>query len=453
MNVTVTSDFPDKTVCVLGMGYVGVTLATSLASVGFRVHGIEIRPDVVARLSSGDAHFYEPGLSDLLSGVVSNGRLTVHPAIPKECKPTVFIITVGTPLDASGEVSLDSITNATREVAVHLKDGDMVLLRSTVKLGTTRNLVQPILSSTGKKFQLAYCPERTVEGQAMAELRYLPQIVGADTPSCSLRAAQLFQFITPTIVRVSDFEAAEMIKLVDNTKRDVMFAYANEIARLCDAIGISAEEVISSGRFGYSRTDLPLPGPVGGPCLSKDPYILEQSVRPYGVIPEITLAARRTNERQMEETADFLSSVSSSLSGFSTQPQITLLGIAFKGHPPTDDIRGTMAISLLKHLRRAFPAAFVAGWDPVVGLDAISSLGIAAKTSLVEAISDSSIAVILTHHSEFERMPIATLAQKMARPGIIYDFWNLFNRVGMDLPAGVRYIALGSHKKPICGKG
>jgi nucleotide sugar dehydrogenase len=268
-----------------------------------------------------------------------------------------------------------------------------------------------------------------------------------------LRAAQLFQFITPTIVRVSDFEAAEMIKLVDNTKRDVMFAYANEIARLCDAIGISAEEVISSGRFGYSRTDLPLPGPVGGPCLSKDPYILEQSVRPYGVIPEITLAARRTNERQMEETADFLSSVSSSLSGFSTQPQITLLGIAFKGHPPTDDIRGTMAISLLKHLRRAFPAAFVAGWDPVVGLDAISSLGIAAKTSLVEAISDSSIAVILTHHSEFERMPIATLAQKMARPGIIYDFWNLFNRVGMDLPAGVRYIALGSHKKPICGKG
>ncbi len=132
----------------------------------------------------------------------------------------------------------------------------------------------------------------------MAELRYLPQIIGADTPATALRATQIFQFITPTVVRVSDFETAEMIKLVAHTKRDVMFAYANEVAKVCDAVGISAEEVISSGRFGYSRTDLPLPGPVGGPSLSKDPYLLAESVAELGVIPELTLAARRVNERQ-----------------------------------------------------------------------------------------------------------------------------------------------------------
>ena len=143
-------------------------------------------------------------------------------------------------------------------------------MRSTVKIGTTRNLVHPVLEASGKRFDLAFCPERTVEGQALEELRWLPQIVGGETLDVTVRAGQLFQFLTPTVVRVSSVETAEMVKLVDNSQRDVHFAYSNEVARVCDVIGISAAEVIQAGKRGYPRTNLPMPGPVGGPCLEKD---------------------------------------------------------------------------------------------------------------------------------------------------------------------------------------
>jgi nucleotide sugar dehydrogenase len=312
-------------------------------------------------------------------------------------------------------------------------------------LGTTRNIVRPILESNGKKFQLAFCPERTIEGQAMMELRYLPQIIGADSQATALRATQIFQFITPTVVRVTDFETAEMIKLVDNTKRDVMFAYANEVARLCDAVGVSAEEVISSGRFGYSRTDLPMPGPVGGPCLSKDPYILAESVAAFGLTPEITLTARHVNERQFSEVVSFLKSYSRNMEGFPKNPTIALLGVAFKGQPATDDVRGTTAVPILEELRKAFPGSRFVGYDPVVAREAIASLGLLSQATLTEAMTGAHLALILNNHSEFSRMPIESLAAQMSRPAAIYDFWNCFTRTALSLPAGVRYLTLGSH--------
>ncbi len=200
-------------------------------------------------LSQRRAHFHEPGLTEQLVRAVDSERLTVHPAIPPNCAATAFIVTVGTSLDSEGRVSMASVRFHATEIAAQLKDGDLVLLRSTVQIGTTRDVVGPILAATGKRYGLAFCPERTVEGQALRELRYLPQIVGAMDAMVATRAAQLFAFLTPTVVRVSDPETAEMIKLIDNAKRDVIFGYANEVARMCDAIGISAAEVIRSGRF------------------------------------------------------------------------------------------------------------------------------------------------------------------------------------------------------------
>ncbi len=136
----------------------------------------------------------------------------------------------------------------------------------------------PILQEVGVPFEIAFCPERTIEGNALAELRRLPQIVGADKVETAMRATRLFMETTPTVVRVRSIEAAEMVKLIDNTSRDLIFAFSNEIAQACDAVGVSAIEVINAGKLGYPRTNLPLPGPVGGPCLTKDPYILAQSV-------------------------------------------------------------------------------------------------------------------------------------------------------------------------------
>ncbi len=293
--------YPDRNVCIIGLGYVGLTLAATMANIGFRVHGVEVREDVVKLLRSGQPHFHEPGLADLLRRVVEGGFLAVHHSLPADCEANVFIITVGTPLGSNGRVRLDMIEHAAAEVAAAMRPGALVIMRSTLKLGTTRKIVLPILDARGIAYDVAFCPERTLEGVALQELRSLPQIVGGGDLGACVRAAQLFQFITPTTLRVHDLETAEMIKLVDNAQRDVHFAFSNEVARMCDAIGISAVDVITAGKLGYPRTNLAMPGPVGGPCLEKDPYILAEGLEPLGLTPEITLAARRLNERQPEE--------------------------------------------------------------------------------------------------------------------------------------------------------
>ena len=243
----VPQDYSDRQVAILGCGYVGLTLAAVMADVGFNVLGVEIRDDVLAKLSRGEPHFHEPGLAALLERLVRQKRIRFVKQLPQPCEARVFIITVGTPLDARGRARLDMVEHVAQEVAACLKPGDMVVMRSTLKLGTTRRIVKPLLDGRGVTYDMAFCPERTLEGQALAELRYLPQIVGGDSLQASVRASQLFQLLTPTTVRVSSLDTAEMIKLVDNSQRDVFFAFSNEIARLCDAMPISAAEVIRAG--------------------------------------------------------------------------------------------------------------------------------------------------------------------------------------------------------------
>jgi nucleotide sugar dehydrogenase len=448
-----TENFKDQRVCVLGLGYVGLTLAVSMADVGFDVVGVEIRGVVLDSLAKGKPHFHEPGLEERLRYVVTAGRFHSTQKIPADWDGTVFIITVGTPLGADGRVRLDMVENVSREVAANLKDGDMVIMRSTVKLGTTRKVVMPILDSTGRRYDLAFCPERTLEGKALVELRQLPQIVGGLTVASAVRAAQLFQLVTPTVVRVSDIETAEIIKLIDNAYRDVTFAYANEVARACDAIGISAAEVIQSGKLGYPRTNLPMPGPVGGPCLEKDPHILAESLRELGIVPEITIAARQINERQPAEVVSWLRKQANKTPGFPARPTISLLGLAFKGQPATDDLRGTMARPVMDALRVAFPGAVLRGYDAVVAEVDIRAFGLTAVPSLEEAFSGANLVVIMNNHPIFTSMPIEQLAERMARPALIYDFWNCFRAGDLHLPAGVGYIALGSRGKAVLPEG
>lgn len=287
----------------------------------------------------------------------------------------------------------------------------------------------------------------------MSELRQLPQIVGGRTLQATVRASQLFQFVTPTVVRVADMETAEMIKLIDNAQRDVAFAYANEVARACDAVGISAAEVIQAGKLGYPRTNLPMPGPVGGPCLEKDSHILAEGLRELGLEPEITVAARRINERQPSEVVCCLKQVISGIAGFSKSPIIALLGIAFKGQPPTDDLRGTMAGPIFRELRRQFPCAEFLGFDAVVKSDEIQSFGLRPVSTLDEAFHQASLVLILNNHPVFSAMSLEKLADGMVRPGLIYDFWNCFMAAEVHLPKGVGYMALGSHGKATIPEG
>ncbi|MEE3044161.1 MAG: nucleotide sugar dehydrogenase [Pseudomonadota bacterium] len=437
-------DFQDRHVCVMGLGYVGLTLAVVMAEVGFEVTGVEIRKDVTERLKAGEPHFFEPGLKERLQRVVESGSLTIVTNIPVQCNVSTYVVTVGTPLGAGKQVRKDMISNVAKEIGTHLKDGDMVVMRSTVELGTTRKLIKPILDSVGKEYDLVFCPERTLEGRAIRELRELPQIVGGQHLNARIRAARLFQFLTPTVVQVSSLETAELIKLIDNSQRDVQFALANEVARISDAIGVSAMEVIQAGKLGYPRTNLPVPGPVGGPCLEKDSYILANGLNESKVRPEIIMAARQVNENQPEEVVEGLKKYSLMVEGFSKKPVITLAGLAFKGRPETDDLRGSMAFPILKALRKNFPSAEFRAFDPVVAPVVVEKeFELPTVLSIKEAFEGSSLLVIANNHSCFENISLSSLAAHMADPGIVFDFWNNFSLADAVLPEKRTYIGLG----------
>lgn len=437
-------DSSDFDVGVVGLGYVGLTLATVFAEVGLRVLGVEKRPEIVELTNAGRPHFSEAGLDEALRRVVRSGNLVACEQFDEGARCDVYVISVGTPLGGDGSASLDMIEAATRQVAEHMGDGALVILRSTVKIGTARNVVTPILAATGREFGIAMCPERTLEGRALVELRELPQIVGADSQPVRDRAAALFRRLTNTVVQVGSLETAEVIKLVDNTFRDVQFAFANEVARACEAFGVNAHDVISSGKLGYKRTNVPLPGLVGGPCLEKDPHIFHQSARDYGLDLEITRASRLVNERQPYETVDFIMA-EMARRGLAEDAEIALLGMAFKGVPATDDLRGAMSFRVLDALRGARPGLCVRLFDPVVPAEELEHRAGGHKVcaTLVEAVEGASVVIVANNHPEFGRRRPAELHELMAPNGFIYDYWNHFSNLTPEELRGL-YYAVGN---------
>lgn len=430
---------------IVGLGYVGLTLATVLAEAGYRVIGVEKRPDIVEMTNRGEPHFTETGLPDALAGVTKSGKLVAAERFDDSFTCDTYIITVGTPLSAEGVARVDMIETAARDIAANGRDGALVILRSTVKIGTTREVVAPILAESGKKFDIAMCPERTLEGKALQELRELPQIVGAESGAVADRAAAVFRRLTKSIVQVADIETAEIIKLVSNTFRDVQFAFANEVARVCDAFGVSAHEVISSGKLGYNRTNIPLPGLVGGPCLEKDPHILMESARTRGVELEITSAGRLVNERQPEETVRFISSEIERRNLTATGPmKIRLLGMAFKGLPETSDLRGSMSIKVLDALKKAHPGAEIGLYDPVTPADVLAA---EFPDELVfnrfgDAVSGASVVVIANNHPSLGTISPRTISEFIAPDGFVFDYWNHFSHLPSS-ELGDSYFAVG----------
>lgn len=433
---------------VVGLGYVGLTLATVMAEVGFRVLGVERRPELVEATNQGRPHFTETGLEDALGRVTRSGGLIARDSFFEDVTCDVYIITVGTPLGADGVARLDMIEAATREVAANMSDGALVILRSTVKIGTTREVVVPILEASGKSFEIAMCPERTLEGKALQELRQLPQIVGADHQSAADRASAVFRRLTSTVIQVASPETAEVIKLVDNTFRDVRFAFANEVARLCDAFSVNAFEVISAGKLGYERTNVPLPGLVGGPCLEKDPHILWQSAQGRGVDLEITRAGRLVNERQPAETVQFILD-EAQRRGLDPSLPVALLGLAFKGVPATDDLRGSMSVRVLDALLARRGDAHVTLFDPVIEPETLAEQfpDHRVASSVEDAVAGAGIVIIANNHPDLGVLRPAALGELMAPDGFIYDYWNHFSNLAERELDG-NYLAVGNAGSP-----
>ena len=428
--------------CIVGLGYVGLTLAVAMADAGFRVHGVETAEPVLAALRTGKAHFVEVGLNAKLAEQTAAGRFTFGSDFDPEARSTAYIITVGTPVGENKRVRFESMKTVAENVARVLQPDDLVVLRSTVLVGTTRDFVKPVLDRTGHPYALAFCPERTLEGRALQELRSLPQVVGGIDANSTFRASQMFSFLTPSVVRVNDPETAELVKLVNNTQRDYLFAFANEVAAVCDHLGLDAAEVIASGNLGYPRANLPMPGPVGGPCLEKDPYILAESLEKTGFTPALAVAARRWNE---ELPVRAVRQIAQGCTGRGMAPaRITVTGLAFKGRPETSDLRGTLAAPLVTELRKRFPDARIVGWDPVVEADDIAAFGLPPAATIEEAFDDADIVVIQNNHECFARVDLAGLSARMKRPGLIYDFWNQQNARTLTLAPDVTYHGLGA---------
>ena len=432
------------TVMVVGLGYVGLTLGIALARRGLRVHGLEKRPDVVDLTNRGEPHFSEAGLESALKSVLANGNFTASVSTDGIAPANYYIITVGTPLRAGTHVPrLDMIEEASRQVAEHMPPDATVILRSTVRIGTTRDIVKPVLDAAGKPYLLAMCPERTLEGDALRELVSLPQIIGGLTENAGDRAASLFSRLTNTLVRVADPETAEMIKLVDNTSRDVRFAFANEVARACDALGINAQDVIRFGKLGYGRTDVALPGLVGGPCLEKDPHILLASVAPKGIGLEITAASRLVNERQPGET---VTAVLDRLEQRFEGPYVvTVAGLAFKGRPETDDLRGSMALHVAEKLRQSGKCVQIRAYDKVTPRKELEALphGLAVYDDLYEACEGAHALLVTNNHPVFSEIDLEKCVEVMADGALVYDYWNNLSQQPPEVLAG-RYFTVGN---------
>lgn len=438
------SDVHIKTVAVIGLGYVGLTLALTLNEFGIRVIGIDTNEEVLSKLRTGIPHFFERGLAPLLRKH-TNALLTFQSTLQKE-ETDIFVVCVGTPVDERGHVLTTFLEKAIRSVGRVLKPHDLIILRSTVPIGTCRSLVIPTLEkesglSAEHDFFLAFAPERTVEGRALEELRTLPQVIGGINKQSVDVASQFFQIFTRTIVSVSSLEEAEAVKLLNNTFRDISFGFANEAAQVLSRFGLTARNVIRAANEGYVRNAIPSPSPgVGGACLVKDPYIFTQSARAKGYEPHLPLAARLINASMIDfavaKVHDFVQHAGKKPASV----KLFLMGIAFKGTPETSDIRFSTSVDILRQLQKKYQRIDI--YDPVAHFSDLETLGTTVVKEPGQGFQKADAVLILNNHPSFADMDIFTLATTMNRPGLLFDPWGAFTPEQLSELEGIAYAGL-----------
>lgn len=414
-------------VAVVGLGFVGLTFAVSLASKGFRVVGIEQSEEVLRSLKLGKPHFHEAGLEVALREQLDASRIDLAPSMEFawSCSsPRVVVLTLGTPRGLAGADSgpLHRVMEAMR---VLLVGGELVILRSTVSVGTTRALGKSLMDS-GLDVHLAMCPERTVEGQALRELSTLPQIVGGIDPPSSSMAARFFAQQGVPVVTVSSPEVAELSKLASNTYRDLQFAFANELASVARAAGVDPYELVESTNWEYPRSHLALPGPVGGPCLQKDPWILAESAESLGVDARISRAARITNELV---PADVAAQVLRLIERDDPTAKVAIFGLAFKGRPETDDLRGSPSLEVINLLTKERPDASISVWDPLIAsLEVDATAGNCyLAASHRECMLGADAVVVMTNHAFFSTPEFLEALDQLPPNVPVLDLWPTFN--------------------------
>jgi UDP-N-acetyl-D-mannosaminuronic acid dehydrogenase len=390
-------------VCVIGLGYIGLPTAGTFATHGLQVIGVDINPEVISILLNGGIHISEPGLRLLVQEALESGRLTIS-STPENAD--AFIIAVPTPFykDEQGSYNgqsyrladMRAVTAATESIVIHLRPGNLVVLESTSPPRTTVDLVRPILERSGLKagsdFHLAYTPERVLPGKIIQELTENARVIGGIDETSARAGRDLYTHFVKGEILLTDATTAEMVKLMENTYRDVNIAIANEFSRLAVRFGVDIWEAISIANR-HPRVKILNPGPgVGGHCISVDPWFLVEAAPD---LTELISAARHVNNGQPHFVLNLIKDIAGDdLRG----KRIAALGLAFK--PDVDDLRESPAIEVAKLLAEA--GAKVCAYEPYK-LDA-DIPGVSTVATLEDAIGDADLLLLLVGHRELKEL-------------------------------------------------
>ncbi|MEV4211203.1 nucleotide sugar dehydrogenase [Micromonospora sp. NPDC049662] len=425
-------------VAIIGLGYVGLTLAAALASTGLTVLGVEHDPVAAAAIRAGGSPFYEVGLVETLASLPP-GRIRLDTSMPDRLPPAV-VICVGTPVDSwNHEPDLTAFDQVVVAVAERVSAETLVVVRSTVPVGTTQQRVLPQLAARVATPLLAFCPERIIQGQALNELRQLPQVIGALNAASAEAAERLFGHLVDRLITVSSPAAAELVKLVNNAHTDIIYGFGNEVAQIAEVLRLDAEEVIHAANLDYPRPDISRPGFVGGSCLTKDPYLLLHSVAPTGLRPALVASARAVNESVPAQVVDRVLTEIKSAGHTPSTAKVLVCGIAYKGRPVTDDVRGSAASAMVGLL--ADRVGSVLGQDFLVSDDRIAALGY-QPTSLLEGLRDATAVLFLVDHPDYATLEPDTVAAAMRSPAIVFDMWGVLSPA-FDNMSQLRYLRWG----------
>jgi UDP-N-acetyl-D-glucosamine dehydrogenase len=396
---------------IIGLGYVGLPLAVAFAEAGVDVIGVDADPRKVERLRRSESDV-EDIPSERLRDVAGRFTATTEHEHLSACD--ALIICVPTPLANQREPDLSYVVDAAASLSRVLRKGQLVVLESTTYPGTTRDRLRPILEESGlavgRDFHLAFSPERIDPGRTDFTVKTTPKIVGGLTEACSARARELYELICDEVVPVSTPEAAELTKLLENIFRSVNIALVNELAILCDRMGIDIWEVVEAAAtkpFGFMRFD---PGPgMGGHCLPVDPFYLAFKAREFDFPTEFVELAGKTNQHQphfcVEKIRNALNDVGKPVKG----TNVLLLGVSYKAG--VGDIRESPAIKIGRLLREL--GAELSYHDPHV--PDLSALNL-SSVELDAALASCDVACIVTAHPELD------YADVVARAPLVVDF-------------------------------
>jgi UDP-N-acetyl-D-glucosamine dehydrogenase len=392
---------------VIGLGYVGLPLATEMAQAGFPATGIDLDRRKVDSINAGISHIPDV-TSETLFPLVAAERLTATQSLAAVENLDAVSVCVPTPLRKTKDPDLSYIIAAFEAIHNHLQPEQLIILESTTYPGTTRELVLPILERSGmevgKDFFLAYSPERVDPGNKKYTTRNIPKVIGGMTRRCTELATLLYQNFVETIVPVASPETAEMVKLLENTFRSVNIALANEMALVCHKLGINIWDVIEAAQtkpFGF----MPFyPGPgLGGHCIPVDPHYLTWKARMNGVEPRLIELAGHINSEMpaftIRRVTDALNERQKSLKG----SRVLAVGVTYKRD--ANDLRESPALDVVRGLREK--GALVYYTDPYVPSLEIDGSRIESVKLAPKTIESMDCLVVLTDHSDFDYEMIA----------------------------------------------